>query len=61
MLDIDLSNRQKLILKAIIEEYVSSGELESWHLRLYEDEGYQTYYWKRCHLSNYFDDFTLQL
>ena len=26
MLDIDLSNRQKLILKAIIEEYVSSGE-----------------------------------
>ena len=25
MLDIDLSNRQKLILKAIIEEYVSSG------------------------------------
>ena len=26
MLDIDLSNRQKLILKAIIEEYVASGE-----------------------------------
>lgn len=26
MFDIDLSNRQKLILKAIIEEYVSSGE-----------------------------------
>ena len=26
MLDIDLSNRQKLILKAIIEEYVSTGE-----------------------------------
>ncbi len=26
MIDIDLSNRQKLILKAIIEEYVSSGE-----------------------------------
>ena len=44
-------------IKEEIEEYVSSGELESWHLRLYEDEGYQTYYWKRCHLSNYFDDF----
>ena len=26
MIDIDLSNRQKLILKAIIEEYVSTGE-----------------------------------
>ena len=26
MLDIDLSNRQKLILKSIIEEYVSTGE-----------------------------------
>ena len=22
-----------------------------------DDEGYQTYYWKRCHLSDYFDDF----
>ena len=44
-------------IKEEIEEYVSSGELESWHLRLYEDEGYQTYYWKRCHLSNDFDYF----
>ena len=44
-------------IKEEIEEYVSSGVLDSWHLKLYEDEGYQTYYWKRCHLGDDFDYF----
>ena len=44
-------------IKEEIEEYVSSGVLDSWHLKLYEDEGYQTYYWKRCHIGNDFDYF----
>ena len=44
-------------IKSEITSYVSSGELPSWHLKYIDDEGYQTYYWKRCHLSDYFDDF----
>ena len=50
-------------IKEEIEEYVSSGELDSWHLKLYEDEGYQTFYWKMCHLGDdfdYFKDMTYQ-
>lgn len=47
-------------IKQEVETYVTQGKLNSWHLSIVDDEGYQYLYWKFVHLSNDLEYFSTQ-